>query len=84
VITWDNDFRARQGIQELARLPELPRAGALRQVAGYDNHGRLDLSDGAEEGPFERIIEPPEVDVREVQKGAHQGTKTFKARGSER
>jgi len=72
VIPGHHDLRLRQRIEKGARLLELRRAGPLREVAGDCDEVGLD---GLDRGVQRRQcgqVHAPEVQVRQVDDGAHR------------
>lgn len=67
VVAGDDDQRARESLEELARLPKLAAAGALRQVARNRDDVGTDLPGGLEKRIESRRIDPAEVQIGEME-----------------
>ena len=71
VIAGNDELRERQRIEECARLLKLPASGALREVAGNGDEIRLDGRDALDERRDDPLVEAAEVQIGEVDEGAH-------------
>jgi hypothetical protein len=67
VVSGDDELRLRKLRQVVARLPELPRPGALRQVARHHHEVRLQALRRRPQRLERRGVDPTEVEVGNVE-----------------
>ena len=70
VIARHDDLRRGKLVEIAARRGEFPAPGALRQIAGNDDDIGLGVPDGARQGGQHGIVQPAEMQIREMGKDA--------------
>ena len=81
VIARHDDLGRGKLVEIAARRGEFPAPGALRQITGNHDDIRLGVTDGARESGQHGIVQPAEMQVREMGKDAQAGSLTLGACG---
>ena len=81
VIARHNQMWPRQRVEKCARLAELPRPRPLGEIARHGDQVGRDRLDRVTDDVDDDRIDAAEMEVREMNEGAHYGTITCRARG---